>query len=104
MRWGVEATVITPATDQEAVKNKAEVISIIEEQLLNSKETSDAHIALIQVQAQLSLILGTASLAVSATLAALVFAVAVWRHSAPENFRHFLLASVGETTPVDGKI
>lgn len=104
MRWGATSRVIAPASDQEAVRNKAQVISIIEEQLLNSKENSDAHLQLVQVQAQLALMLGVAATSISATLAFLAFAVAVWRSAAPENFRHFLLDSAGETRPMDGKI
>ena len=45
MRWGSPAQIITPAVNQEAVKSKAEVISLVEEQMLTTEEAYDIKFA-----------------------------------------------------------
>mmetsp|Transcript_16132 Transcript_16132/g.33080 ORF Transcript_16132/g.33080 Transcript_16132/m.33080 type:complete len:347 (-) Transcript_16132:103-1143(-) len=108
MRWGASSEVIPVAVDQEAVKNKAEVLSWMEEQALTTEETWNTkfaeHATAIEdakSEAENSALVAMIAAAISTLLLLVVFLTVSCRVANPNGFRKVLLSDAYVVNPGD---
>mmetsp|Transcript_11846 Transcript_11846/g.23973 ORF Transcript_11846/g.23973 Transcript_11846/m.23973 type:complete len:198 (-) Transcript_11846:126-719(-) len=99
MRWGSPAEIITPAVNQDAVKSKAEVISLVEEQMLTTEEAYDIKFANSEAkseeakdEAEKAAMVAIFAAGISALLLLMVFITVSMRVANPTGFKRILLS------------
>lgn len=100
MRWGVNSEVIPPVADQDPIKTKAELLSIMNEEMLDLEEkitdlNTDMMIKIADIEMDKSEIKHCAiiALCVACILMVAFLTLCVFRVSKPQHFREYLLSA-----------
>jgi hypothetical protein len=102
MIWGTEKELIAPAENQEAIKSKAQVLSMIVESELTSSERLDAKILESERSAKTASDIAIIAACLSGVIFSIFMSLFCFRAAKPNEFRRLLLSDMDGASEIGG--